>query len=244
MAGFVPFFDPKSVWMVSPRTLTQTQYPFWSAIITQQAGKVAVASATYVNIDIQPPAGETWYIELGSFLATTASGSYVMYNDYDGITLRHHARCLILGGYGLGEPTHVISRILVNALWGRFNVYNSDAVARDFFYSYSGFKLSHPLWQPRRFKEYRIPFKRPLNGRAVAFPQLKDYVYLDPEDRICYHLLSKVLAVNKDNFPIERLEIHVAEEDLVANLVKIKADPVGTGWKEIFDKLAGEGIYL
>lgn len=223
----------------------RTKFPFWSAIITQVQGSVNIPATTEVFVDIQPAANETWWVEIG-FSGGNCNINCISYYDYNGITARMHFRNVTHTTYEDNRNV-TVHRILTNSLYARIGFNNAGTSAFTAFYGYSGFKLSQPQWSTRKVTaEQEIAFKCNIpKNKGVAFPQLREKAYLNPEGKLAYHLCSDVLAVDPiKNVPVETVEYHVTEEDLVARLVKFKADSKGSGWEKIFTKLKEENISL
>lgn len=234
-----------AVWGYANRTLTQAKFPFWSAIITQTQGSFSVPASTETYVNIQPPAGETWIVTITVDYpwSNTASGNWsIRYYDYDGTTRRPHAHSAINTGYPVNNPI-VIQRILTNSLYASIGIWNNIASSYTAYYGYSGFKLSQPRWTTQKVNAVETPFKR--QAPNVAFPQLAQKAYLNPDNKVAYHLITEVLAVDPvKNVPVETAEYHILEDDLVAKLAEFKTKPQETGWDKIFTKLAQEGISL
>jgi hypothetical protein len=249
----------EEVWSYAARTLTQAKFPFWSAIITQNAGSVSVPAYATVYVDIQPPTGEVWLLHV-SASEYTANSSYekgVGYGDFDGTTLRLHERHYSVSttGVRLGGL-----KILSNSLYARLSFYSYYAAGTG-YYGYSGFKLSQPIWTPKRVGEFTLdpkPWKKPT---TLSLPDpikpLQKYAFemleLDPSKPDEYVLgvvleEDTVLAVDPDTgFPVERLTAVVKADDLVNIISGIKAgtlNPVATGYKKHLEKWAREGIKL
>ena len=222
------------------------KFPFWSAIVTQTQGDVSVAAGASVYVDVQPPSGETWLVFFDAYLEQATTAAY--YYDYDGSTRRLHVRCRVDNDdYGLHSPLLTgLCKILTNSRYASLRFYNWSASDRAGCYGYSGFKLSQPLWRPERLGGLQVPpFKRPLNGRKVAFSTLKDKAYINSDGEIAYHLYDEDLArCPLKGDVVERAEHHVLEKDLVAHITTFQNDPDGTGWKRCFQKLAEEGISI
>lgn len=233
------------VWEYANRTLTQAKFPFWSAIITQTQGSISVAASTETYVNIQPPAEETWIVTITvdyPWRNTAGTDWSIRYYDYDGTTRRPHAHSAVGSNYPDNNPI-VIQRILTNSLYASIGIWNNLANSYTAYYGYSGFKLSQPRWTTQKVNAVETPFKRPV--KDIVFKQLADKAYLNPENKVAYHLATEILAVDPvKNVPVETVEYHVLEEDLVKGLVDFKAYPKETGWERIFNKLAQEGIVL
>lgn len=234
-----------AVWTRTTRELTQAKFPFWSAIITQTQGSISVPASSSAFVNIIPSPGEAWWVEIACVCLFDSSGDYVRYFDYDGTTARLHIEDAELGGYKDNYQRLVLTRYLTNTLYARLEMYNASSSVQTGYYGYSGFKMSNPQWSAKKTESaiLNVPFKRPV--KDVAIPQLAAKAYLNPENKIAYHLATEVLAVDPDkNVPVETVEYHVLEEDLVQKLTEFKANPEKTGWKKIFDKLVQEGTVL
>ena len=254
MGGFstIMTISPSDVWNYPTRTLTQSKFPFWSAIITQQASSVVV-SANYasVNISIQPPAGETWYVSI-SECADSGYIDIMYYRDYDGTTARIHT--LKAWGYLFG--IFEVTRILTNSLYAYLYARNSDtSYAHTFYYAYSGFKLSQPLWTAQRnitTAKMKLPTDVPLPD---PIKPLDKYKALMPsaEDPTKYELVvileeDTPIAVDPNtNFPVERKTVYVKADklaELVINMRKGTVDYVNAGYEPYLKKWKAEGIDL
>jgi hypothetical protein len=232
------------VWSYATRTLTQAQFPFWSAIIgqTQGSANISPGSETYVNI--QPPSGETWLVDLLFSTYSTSVSTYVEYFDYDGSTARRHGRFV-----GSAAACISVTRILTNSRYARLGGYNNSGTDT-LYYGYSGFKLSQPLWSPKRAGgEPALPFKR-----KTAFdipPEVKPL-----EKYICDILMGEKytqaiileedtpLATDAKGFPVETLSAYAVVERFIELMPQIKAEPVETGYKGYLDKWREEGIAI
>ncbi|MEM2352551.1 MAG: hypothetical protein QXT26_09105 [Thermoproteota archaeon] len=258
MSVYPPVGSAKEVWEYPTRLLTQSKFPFWSAIIIQNQGAVSVPAASAVYIDIQPPTGETWAVEIAACFDGGFGGSYVEYDDYDGTTARKHTAHNTGGSTGDRLPHIELARILTNALYGRLVIYNADGTAaRTGYYGYSGFKLSQPLWSPRRLNNPMVkPWKRlktePLPSVLQPLDKYAwDILGLDPNRPDEYETGITLeedapLAVDPEtNFPIERLTV-IVKADVLADLInkfKTKAiDPIAAGYRKYLDKWKSEGI--
>ncbi|RLI46532.1 hypothetical protein DRO69_02810 [Candidatus Bathyarchaeota archaeon] len=238
------------VWSYSERTLTQTKFPFWSAIIEQTQGEVSVAAASTSYVNIQPPSGETWLL----FIDATDAGSdtSTAYCDYDGSTRRIHTFMGSGGTCGRGS----LVKILTNSLYASLRLQNFSTASKTFYYGYSGFKLSKPIWKPRRLNTNDPPWKRVPSQYPIPkeVEPLKKYI-VDVYDHdlrkyrqaiICEE--DTPLAVNEKGFPVERLTVICFVNDFIERILKPykegTLDLKASGWKKYFDKWAEEGISL
>jgi hypothetical protein len=232
----------------------RTKFPFWSAIITQQAGSVSVPASSSAVVNIQPPAGETWFIDIAFTITYTTSTAVfkIRYYDFDGTTARLHA----LHEKTLGSFL-VITRILTNSLYAQLYAYNSESASQTMYYGYSGFKLSEPLYSPKRSNTVPKPWKR--KPSLLSIPKdimpLKDYIVDIYDHAIGDYRQAIILEEDtplaydpKTNFPVERLTVYVFVDDFIDNILTPykagKLDLVKSGWKKYFDKWASEGITL
>jgi hypothetical protein len=235
------------IWNYPTRDLTRTKFPFWSAIINQTQGSVTIAASTTTYVNIQPPAGETWLVWIDTLYDYPAYQVY--YDDYDGITRRRHTGQYTGGGYGDIRPHLHVMKILTNALYGSLEFYNGATSAYTGYYGYSGFKLSMPLWSPKRLNDPVPAFKRPTQFPIPAnVSQLAKYIvdiFVDGKYQQAIVLEEDTpLAVDEKGNVIESLSVYARVEDFIKNLTALKADPVGLGWKKYFDKWASEGITI
>jgi hypothetical protein len=246
-------------WNYPNRDLTRTQFPFWSAIITQNEGSISAASGVTSVVNIQPPTGETWLVWLDFFLDDYTAGNCVFYDDYNGVNVRYHNFFDSGGTYGDRKPHLGLLKVLTNSLYARIGCLNAAASARYFYYGYSGFKLSQPLWSPKRDMSMpALPWKRP---RTSALPSsiaaLDKYAWdilgVDPA-RPNEYALSIILEEDTplaidpvSGFPVERFTA-VVKADVLADLIaKFKAgtlSPDATGYRKYLDKWKAEGINL
>jgi len=197
--------------------------PFWSAIITQVQGSVSIAAGASAYIDIQPPVGETWWIHITSASDTKYISDHEYY-DYDGTTRRLQFCMCIYTDY---EDRRGVSlrRVLTNSLYGSLRWYNEHpSFTYTAFYGYSGFKLSQPLWRPRRLHNPEPkPWKRKL---TVSLPseisaltpygaEIWDY---ERGNYIPVIILEEDTVLARDpatNFPVETLTTIITAENLV-----------------------------
>jgi hypothetical protein len=235
------------------------KFPFWSAIITQSQGSVYCSTAgTVYYVTIQPPAGETWLIWLDFYLDYGGGNSYVRYEDYNGTAARWHSDCFTGGTYGSVYPHLGVMKILTNSLYGRM-AFVSGASGKYGYYGYSGFKLSQPLWSPKRLpavepKPWKKPRSEPLPDLISALDKYAyDILGIDPSKPEEYALgiileEDTPLAIDPaTGFPVERLTA-VVKADVLADLIaKFKAgtaDPVATGYRRYLGKWKAEDIDL
>jgi hypothetical protein len=245
------------VWTYATRELTQTKFPFWSSIITQVQGSVSVPAASNTYVNIQPPSGETWWANISSFTDNIISNQLKSagYADYDGTTIRFHTKSG--EGYDYGIYAHLpnVSKILTNTLYASLYFYSASACTG--YYGYSGFKLSQPLWSPKRVVNAKpLPWKRPKTKHLpTGLEALDKYAFdiydINPDKPNQYDLgiiLEEDTPLAFDpatNFPVERLTAVVQDDVLADFIAKFKAgaaDPVATGYRKYLDRWKKEGI--
>jgi len=256
---------PADVWSYGTRTLTQSKFPFWSAIITQTQGSVSIPSGSTVYVDIQPPSGETWLIWV-DYSHTEIDKNYqsnVKYYDYDGTTRRMHfykrRSPTTTYDYGVYFHTYGLSlmKVLTNSLYGSLCFYQSVGSEKTAYYGYSGFKLSKPLWSPKRIhnpdpKPWKRKRTKPLPAGLEALEKYAFDIYgINPEKPDEYDVGISLeentpLAVDPaTNFPVERFTAVVQASTLADLLAKFKAgtlDPVKAGYRKYLNKWKAEGI--
>jgi hypothetical protein len=245
------------VWNYASRTLSQTKFPFWSAIITQTQGSVTVPASGVATVTVQPSAGATWLIWVDWYVADSSDDALIVYYDYDGTTERAHTLCRLFGTYGLKYPHLHMAKILTDSLYAHLKFYNRSAAAVGGYYGYSGFKLSQPLWSPKRTSDRDLkPWKKPASQTLPSsIASLQKYAFdilgvdpAKPDDYALGIILEEdsPLAVDPTlNFPVERLTVVVKADVLVALIAKFKAgtaDPAATGYRKYLDKWKLEGV--
>jgi hypothetical protein len=248
---------PADFWGYPTRTLTQSKFPFWSAIITQQAGSVTVPAGATVYVTIQPPAGETWLIDL--LYSVDGANMFYIYSDFNGATARDHG--YVSATIYTGATYLELTRILTNSLYARLGFMNTGTVSRTGVYGYSGFKLSKPLYSlardisnPDPPRPWKKPATLPLPPIIAGLhPYAREFLEIDI-NRLNYYVLGILLeedtplAHDPDTgFPVERLTVVVPADTLADMIGKFKTgelDPVKTGYKKYLDKWKQEGIKL
>jgi len=240
--------------------LAVAKVPFWSAVITQTRGSITVLNNTVGYVDIQPPPGETWWVFIVLSWAKKEAGSYSItyYYDYDGTNARLHAFSAQYH-YGIVFVPLYVARILTNSLYARLGFYNyTGTTYSDGCYGYSGFKLSRPLWSPRRVNDSAKPFKLktdlPLPDPIKPLDKYKCLILgINPDKPDDYDLAiileeDTPLAVDPNTgFPVERYSAYVSATALADLILKFKRgelDPVKAGYKKYLDKWKAEGIKL
>jgi len=246
---------------------TRKKFPFWSEIITQVRGSASVTANSTAYVNIQPPSGEVWLVDLLFSLTYEASGAgdyscRVTYNDYDGVTAREHGRHTNQGKSTykpVVEPKPIsVQRVLTNTLYARIGGYN-QYIADTLEYGYSGFKLSQPLWssQPAQKPEFKPWKKSKTKLLPSAIRALDKYAFdilgvdpLKPDEYDLGIILEEdtVLAIDPaTQFPVERLTVVVQASVLADFIAKFKggaADPIETGYTKYLKKWRDEGIDL
>ena len=243
------------IWTYPQRTLTQAKFQFWSAIITQTQDSVSVAAGATVAVDVQPPAGETWLLNIGAWLNAYSSlnPSYTEYLAYDGTTEKSVRKWYNNTGDVTPNMSH--AAILTNSLYARLKFYCAYAVSG--YYGYSGFKLSQPHWTPKRTlaadsDPETVPWLKPSEQPIpnMLKPLLKHIVDVWDGVQGKYVqaiLLEKdtVLAVEPTSgFPVERMTAYIDAETFTKRYTEFKADPDSTGYRKYFKKWAEEGISI
>jgi len=232
--------------------------PFWSAIILQNQGTVSVAANSTGYVTIQPPPGETWWVEIALDNPCTSAGSWADYRDYDGSIDRGHVVCYTQGSYGWVRPFVIISRILTNSLYGYASFRNTCTNTMLMCYSYSGFKLSQPIWTPKRIggSERMLPFKREatrplpsaLSGLEKYACEVRGLDPTKPDEYVLAIVLEEDTVLASDpatGFPIERFSAYVAAETLADLITKFKRrefDPIKAGFEKYLIKWRKEGL--
>jgi hypothetical protein len=180
------------------------------------------------------------------------------YCDNDGTNWRLHLNTLYNYSYYLGGG-YTVSRILTNSLYATLQWYNGSSTNYvTGYYGYSGFKLSQPLWTPKRLtdsmagKPWKKAKSKPLPDLISALDKYAyDILGIDPNRPNNYDLgiileEGTPLAIDPaTNFPIERVTVFVKADvlaDLIAKFKAKTADPVITGYAKYLDKWKLEGI--
>jgi hypothetical protein len=252
-----PPLTAADVWNYSTRTLTQTQFPFWSAIIQQSAGSVSVAALGAGSVTIRPPAGETWLLWIDNFFFDKTANDKAVYYDYDGTNIRYHRWFWTLGSYGDAQPHFGLLKVLTNSLYGVLYWYNASVAAMSGYYGYCGFKLSQPLYMPKRLGDLPDkPLKRPKTASLPsAISGLEKYAWdilgvdpAKPDDYALGIVLEEdtPLAVDpRTGQPVELYSAYVKADvlaDFIAKFKTGKADPVATGYSKYLKRWKTEGI--
>ena len=243
------------IWRYPARTLTQTKFPFWSAIILPTQGGGSLPANSTATVDIQPPADEVWYVVISCGGDTISDSSNIApgYYSYDVTSVKSF-------GHAVGSERNplVMPTILTNSLYAMLAVYNGGTVTRNFVYGYLGFKLSQPLWSPRRLDASAKPFKLktdlPLPDPIKSLDKYKCLILgLDPNKPGDYALAVVLeedtpLAVDPaTGFIVERKSAYVLASTLADLIVQFKTgklDYVKAGYKQYIDKWKSEGIDL
>jgi len=254
-------FNPADVWQYQTRTLTQAKFPFWSAIITQTYGSVSIAAGATVYVDIQPPSGETWWINI--LIACPDGGAYnkhvVAVYTYDGSTRNQISVAGAHNGndrsYGAAiQPSSPGSSLVIitNSLYASISFYSN--VAATGYYGYSGFKLSQPLYQVKRLdppkpwkRKTQFPIPSQVQPLAKYIVDLIDFTINDYRQAIICEE-NTPLAIDEKGNVIERMTVTAWVDEFINNILTPykagKLDLVKAGWKKYFDKWLNEGITL
>jgi len=256
---------PAGVWGYPDRTLTQTKFPFWSAIIILSGSSVSLPAGSTVYVEIRPPADETWYVTVagGTRLYPTSGDSEARLELWDGtsaVNLYVASRIQITSaGYAPYYISLVATVIITNLIRCRLALYNGASYSVYGYYGYSGFKLSHPQWSPVRThnqepKPWRRPLSKPLPPEVAP---LRRYAYdilgADPSKPDEYEpaiILEEntPLAIDPNTGqPVELLTVVVRASVLADLLAKFRTgelDPVEAGYEKYLDKWKREVIKL
>jgi len=237
--------NPSAIWSYPTRTLSQTKFPFWSAIILPQNSSVSIASGgTLVSVSIQPPSGETWWIFLNAVIDYVAA-NYLKVYDYDGTTKRLHTEHNSGGSYGDRAPHSETSFIITNSIWITIDMYNTGTSSCYGYYGYSGFKLSQPQWSPKRLNDPTPPWKRkttqfpiPDAVKAIAdrIVDIYDFSIGDYRQAIILEEDTPLAVDPKTSFPVEGLTAIAYVDEFIKNILtpykQGTLDLVKSGWKK------------
>jgi len=254
----------KEIWEYSVRELTQTKFQFWSAIIPPQGDFVSVASGTDTWVDIQPPNGETWLLWIYWGINGVDAGAILslVYYDHEGTLMTERIRRQREGttnydyGHYYNSDYIGVTRILTNSLYATISFYQNTGGSRTGQYTYCGFKLSKPLYSPKRLgSSTTIQWKRKPTHFSVPteIEVLEPYIAdIYDSNRGSYRqaiILEEdtPLAIDpKTNFPVERLTVICYVDDFINNILKRlrlgQLDLQRSGWKKYFEKWKAEGI--
>jgi len=200
------------------------KFPFWSAIIEQTHGSANVPATSEVYIDIQPPEGETWLVWIDFYLPPASAPQLVEYDQYDGTDRLPHTMEMRNIDYTRYISKLQVAKVLTNSLYASIRGENNDSVAHMFVYGYSGFKLSEPLWTPKRFNNPSIPaWKRELKTSLPSkVESLSPYSCEIYDHRLNNYVPAIILEENtplavdpRTNFPIERVTVITPVENLL-----------------------------
>jgi len=219
------------------------KFPFWSAIITQSPNSAVVPISSGIYVDIQPPPGETWLIFLQAGLN---DGFDLGYFACDGVARYRGVYYRSGGTYGYILTDFVVQAILTNNMYASIYAYNySSAGTRTIYYIYSGFKLSKPLWIPKRINDSTPPFKRKptqfsIHGavRAIAdrIVDIYDHSIGDYRQAIVLEEDVPLVVDPVTNFPVERYSAYIYVDEFVINIltpyINGQLDLVKSGWKK------------
>jgi len=253
LTGADEALSPSRIWAAPTRELTQAQFPFWSAIIEQVQVAITVAGGTSAYTNIQPPAGETWLIDISGDFRPRGLASLVEWFDYDGVTRRTH------GGFyqdpamtSVTTPIHSVLRVLTNSLYGSFRHHNPSTVSHTCPFGYSGFKLSKPLARLIPLNDPTPPFRRKPSRFAIPaeLEDLRGYIvdvyesqFMSYKQAIELERGTEIAKDERGNVVMTQ-DVYALTDEVLPILTEIKADPERSGWKKYLDKWAEEGITL
>jgi hypothetical protein len=243
------------IWTYPQRTLTITKFPFWSAIITATQNDFSIAAGATVNVDVQPPAGETWWICFIAGLQHEGTGTdRITLCTFDGTTEGEFTRlCNAVIStsyfYQYGLPIDCVI-IITNSKYLRAKFYSVAGTTGN--YCYSGYKLSKPQWTPTRAEDEVKPWIKPTEQPIPDMLKPLSKHIVDVWDGVQRKyvqaiLLEKdtVLAVEPTSgFPVERMTAYIDAETFTKRYTEFKADPDSTGYRKYFKKWAEEGISI
>lgn len=247
--------SPDQIWNWHTRLLTQAKFPFWSAIIPLTRGSVSVPANSFVSVFIQPPSGETWLINLSIAYSTTTTNTTIGLDRWEAGTGLSLAIWQALNNT---PPASFANIILTSSVYVRIGYQNQETTARNGNYLYSGFKLSKPLYIPKRLVQSEkiepdiistdTPLPKPLESLQKYAVMAKGLDPQDPQKYVLAILLEKDTPLALDpntDFPIERLTVLISANKLLELIAKIKKKEITeeeTGFKKYFKKWAEEGI--
>jgi len=239
----------------------QTVIPY--ELIEVPPTDVTVAAGSGASVFIQPPAGETWRITLGGYMAIDIANARTLIGFYDGIKgapMIYPRRDGITGGpVRMFAPVQTRG-VITNSLYFWVYGYNPDTVSRTFRYSYSGVKLKSSSIEIAKLSACMQTVKS--NPHSIVLPDylepLKGYAFIDFEGDVAIYL-EKDTPLRKDEVGniIERLDISCKLRDFERLFAEEIADttkrPLMTyirdrsvaqnmGWEKYIDKWKAEGI--
>jgi hypothetical protein len=252
--------SPADIWGYASRTLTQTKFPFWSAVILPNPAVVSVpANAGTATVTIRPPSGETWFIFLQASIVDDTTYTNLRLQGCVGTTCTDNIDVFQTGGLYSDTIPHIFDTVVIsnNNYVRLFAVNQNTVLAKNLYYMYSGFKLSQPQWTPSRassVKPVRLPTNLPLPDPIKPLDKYKALILgLDPrkpEDYVLGVVLEEDTPIAVDpntGFPVERYSAYVpatALADLITKFKRKELDPVATGYKKYLEKWFREGIDL
>jgi len=233
------------------------------AVIGPTVGSVSVGAGASADLDVQPPAGETWEISLGG-QCTGYAGNRGRIGYYDGVT---HYVGMTHWDENIGGVSMYFA-LIDNSVYARLNVINRGTATFDFTYGYSGYKVKSSsirrakLTPTRELIEKMSEVRRLKNGGSAVLPDwckpLEPYAYIDQDGDIAIYLEKDVpLRVDDKGNVIERLTISVklksfetlfAEEIAdstkrpLMTYIREKSVRDNMGWEKYVDKWRDEGI--
>jgi len=253
LTGADEALTPSRIWAAPTRELTQAQFPFWSAIITQAQQDVSVPAGapSIAYVDITPAAGETWLLFINAVMTGRGHDQFVDYWDFDGAARRRHTSEHQAAGYTQKYmQVAACAKVLTDSLYGSVRLGNYDpGAAHPGNVGYSGFKLSQPLVTLKPLNDPPEWLRKPSSKAIPAeLEALEKYICDAFEDGEYKQVLmlehDTPLATDEKGNIVARQTTLVPTKWFATNLAAIKADPEKTGYKKYLDKWADEGISL
>jgi len=203
---------PKEIWEYSERTLTQTKFPFWSAVIPSEPKSYGVNEGASGYLTIQPPSGETWLIWLYVYFLNSYAGSYIEIYVKSSIDTNRIAGQKIEtkysgNDYG-GDVCGRMVGVFNNTFYPVIRYVNADPdYSHTLYYIYGGFKLGTKLAKIRSLSTIR---EEPQVGEFRILKRISENIYLAEIDgeKAEIELLrnNEVLAIDEDTGqPVERV---------------------------------------
>ena len=217
--GYTKSFDPADVWKYATRTLTQSQFPFWTEVITQQYHSHSVSGDSSYTVSIQPPTDETWLLFIDFFLNGSNEDSYVQYRQYDGTNTYAHNQHYTMGHYGDVKPHLNVIKILTHSLYAQLYYKNTTSSNRTANYGYAGFKLGTKKAEFENLEEIEIrPYERDTKYKIRSeFDGLEDLIKdvydntVDDYKQVLYFYKDKTIRKDKKTgHIIEKVSSYIA----------------------------------
>jgi len=255
--GISKGMDVKSVWNYSDRTLTQSQFPFWSAVSVLNSTYQSVSAGSVGQVTIRPPSGETWYIIIDTFIDVTVDGSWIEYLRATSL----FKDFTISGAYNPKKPTCRGSYIIDYSNYLVCKAKNNDSSnAHNMFYGYSVFKLGtkkmnletveknivNGMKSVERKTKYKIPSV--LDDLSNDIFDVYDHDTDDYEQVIYIYKDKPVRRDKNTGHIVESVSQYVEIDKLLEILEKIKTGELEverTGYKNWLEQIKKErGIDL